>query len=628
VAEAFNNLALLYLAQHDWRAVDYWRRSTGVAVRRAMRGTDSATPKSQHNHAFALHRLNSYNLTKVIDLSQGQRKSLYSATGQLTSDHCAIGRERFRRKKREEQAMDRRNFIASVGATAAMTAIGSHRTQAAASERKWLSAVRASLHTGPQLAVDEKQLIADLSAKLVQEIYAHRVMKMTLYGIDIVPQLRALRLRAQDMKDVAFHREMRRMFAQLHDRHTHYMSGEATTKYTLPVHTMRALDNGVAKYFVTKSDDKGVPIRSEITHWNGVPPDRVVEELAEDIGAGNLSSRLALARRYLTSRLTSMFDAPAEDWVRLTIVDQSGNTTDVQLNWLLEPVARKLVIPSDHRPDVGIDEPLFLTSEQETAFGVSGKTITVSGRDYGLLRIETFKNPDNVDVSDTAYVDEVVKVIKDLPKTGLLIDLRHNGGGIISHGESLLQLFTANPIEPHGFRFRASASIEAIAKANHRFSKWLPTISQGLAVGSEYSADFPITSKRAANRVGRVYSGPSVLIVDAVTYSTADMFTSGFQYHGIGKIVGVDDNIGAGGANNWKYSDLRAYLPDDPRFPALPNGVEIGFALRQAIRKGPFEGMILEDEGVRFDARYELTKDDLFEHNKDLLVFACGLLAG
>ena len=41
VGTTLNNLAFLYFAEHDWaRAADFWRRSTGVIVRHAQRGTD------------------------------------------------------------------------------------------------------------------------------------------------------------------------------------------------------------------------------------------------------------------------------------------------------------------------------------------------------------------------------------------------------------------------------------------------------------------------------------------------------------------------------------------------------------------------------------------------------------
>ncbi len=42
-AQSLNNLAALYFVQRDWaRAADFWRRSTGVIVRRAERGTTTS----------------------------------------------------------------------------------------------------------------------------------------------------------------------------------------------------------------------------------------------------------------------------------------------------------------------------------------------------------------------------------------------------------------------------------------------------------------------------------------------------------------------------------------------------------------------------------------------------------
>ena len=87
---------------------------------------------------------------------------------------------------------------------------------------------------------------------------------------------------------------------------------------------------------------------------------------------------------------------------------------------------------------------------------------------------------------------------------------------------------------------------------------WTPTIDQGTRLNEEYSTTFSFAS---ANKIGRVYPGPSVLIVDALTYSTADMFTAGFQDHAIGPVICTDENIGAGGANNWQYGDLRSGFP-------------------------------------------------------------------
>jgi C-terminal processing protease CtpA/Prc len=517
--------------------------------------------------------------------------------------------------------MNRRDFLAATATfTLATTADG--RLRAAPPEATSLRAVRSARAASRELTMEQKELIIDAARHLMEEVYVHRTMKLAQYGIDPVPQLRALRSRAPVLSDAIFHREMRRIFVQLRDRHTHYISGEQTEAYSLPFRTARALDEGRWAYFVTRSQTSTLPIGSRIEAWNGGELDRVVEELAENVGAGNFPSRLAVARRSLTRRLTSHFDPPVENEVRLAITDPTGARKDVSFEWQIEPIRRKLELAPEHVFDLGIDEPHFLTSEPDDDEWVSSRTITVGGKAFGLLHIKNFHTPPN-------FMDVVVDRVKSLPQTGLVIDLRHNGGGRIQAGERLLQLFSQKRIEPHTFRSRASGTMAQYFSSSERAHR---TIVQAMAFGSEFSADFPLTSTHDANDIHRVYFGPVVLLVDGITYSTADMFASGFQSHGIGKIVGVDDNIGAGGANNLKsYTHLLQRLPKaDPRFPPLPNRVDFGFSIRQAIRKGPHYGLILEDDGIKVDHRYNLTKRDVLPESRDaeLLEYACRLLQG
>ena len=98
--------------------------------------------------------------------------------------------------------------------------------------------------------------------------------------------------------------------------------------------------------------------------------------------------------------------------------------------------------------------------------------------------------------------------------------------------------------------------------SSSNYSAWAATVQQGRRLGAEHSTTFPIEDDESAyNRIGRVYPGPSILVVDALTFSTADMFTAGFKDHGIGQLICTDENIATGGANNWPYDILRASLP-------------------------------------------------------------------
>jgi C-terminal processing protease CtpA/Prc len=53
-----------------------------------------------------------------------------------------------------------------------------------------------------------------------------------------------------------------------------------------------------------------------------------------------------------------------------------------------------------------------------------------------------------------------------------------------------------------------------------------------------------------------------VLVVDALTYSAADIFAAGFQDNELGPILGTSATTRAGGANVWTAAQL---LQEQPR---------------------------------------------------------------
>jgi Peptidase family S41 len=136
------------------------------------------------------------------------------------------------------------------------------------------------------------------------------------------------------------------------------------------------------------------------------------------------------------------------------------------------------------------------------------------------------------------------------------------------------------------------------------------------------------------NEIGQCYHGPVVLITSARCYSTTDIFAAGFQDHGIGPILGVDGNTGAGGANVWEHGLLRQLFdvpagpPAASPFKDLPNGGSMRVAIRRTVRVGPQAGTELEDLGVVPDARHAVTRNDVLNSNADLIAKAASLLAG
>ena len=128
------------------------------------------------------------------------------------------------------------------------------------------------------------------------------------------------------------------------------------------------------------------------------------------------------------------------------------------------------------------------------------------------------------------------------------------------------------------------------------------------------------------NAIGQRYFGPVVLITNALCYSTTDIFVAGFKDHGIGTILGADENTGAGGANVWTHALIRRVLRSGrqsrnaslrARLRPLPKDAGLRVALRRTLRVRDHADTELEGLGVEPDDFHRMTRNDLLHHNSD-----------
>jgi C-terminal processing protease CtpA/Prc len=254
------------------------------------------------------------------------------------------------------------------------------------------------------------------------------------------------------------------------------------------------------------------------------------------------------------------------------------------------------------------------------------RTVATPQGPVGYLRIYSFAEQRQSGNFVKEFVTEFQRILGLLPTTGLIIDVRGNGGGVIYAGELILQFLTAAQIQPEPFHLINTFATQQLCERVNFMEEWQESIALSLQTGAVYSQGFPITPPEWANSIGRIYQGPVVLITDALCYSTTDIFAAGFQDHNIGPILGVHGNTGAGGANVWTHTFLRDQLKDDHSFSALPANANFRVSLRQCTRVGRRAGLPVEDLGVRPDHRHEMTRRDLLEDNHDLILRAAALL--
>jgi C-terminal processing protease CtpA/Prc len=519
---------------------------------------------------------------------------------------------------------------------------------------------------------------------VLEGVYTHLPLKRARYGFDPLQRLRILRAQVDTLTDQAFHLDLADALARLRDAHTAYTGPRSLedTTAVLPLQMEMVGPPDAATYIVTKvvrnrqrglseTFEAGVQVES----WNGVPIDRAVQRWSETAWGGRPDSQRVAALQTMTMRPLRFGPPPDEHWVIVGYrrVDSQGrpkgalleeridwrivqpaqvpgarrSTDDVQgkrraamragapaLRRAVNPAAEatrraRMLMFAPHalmrQPAAGRRTRASLDSRLPDFFKVEALD-TPSGK-VPLLRIYSF----NID-SDDDFIGELQRLLPLLPQDGLIIDIRDNPGGNIWAAERALQLFTDHPIVPTRFSvlataFTRGASVTA-GLGRDELEPWRESLEAAVRNGELYSRALPITDPALCNAIGRVYPGPSLLVVNANTYSSGDLFTAGFVDNAIGPVICVGQATAGGGANVLDYTDLHGALAGTPlALPRLPDGIGLSLSFRRATRSGPSEGLPIEDVGIEGHERYAMTRDDVLSGNCDLYARCAATLA-
>lgn len=528
-----------------------------------------------------------------------------------------------------------------------------------------------------------KRLVAQ-ALLLIEENYVHLPLKESMHGVDPVQRLRLIKHRLDQStpstmdSEFEFHREMLEVFNSVRDLHTNYLLPAPfnNTVAFLPFDVEEYFDEKEPKYiashFMQGFSHQHFKPGVEITMWNGVPIGRAIAVNANRHAGSNLAARHVRGIDGLTIRPLQRSLPPDELWVIIGYIDLNGNERELRQDWLVSPplpdtdgvdadsasenatclgidlevdiirrMKKMLFAPnvvaeagkkgrklSTRRPAAGAE----VTTSMPGVF--SAKSVETPSGVFGYIRIFSFSVND-----PAAFVEEFIRLAELLPQSGLIIDVRGNGGGHIWASEGLLQVLTPVEIIPEPVQFINTPLNLRICKrhegnpAGIELGPWVESMRRSVETGAVYSRGFSITPVEFANQWGQKYYGPVILITDARCYSATDIFAAGFKDHEIGPVLGVDDNTGAGGANVWTHGLLRELLrlplpaDTDSPYENLPNAAGMRVSIRRTLRVGEQAGTPVEDLGVTPDQRYFMTKSDLLSGNEDLINSAAETLS-
>ena len=442
-------------------------------------------------------------------------------------------------------------------------------------------------------SMPERRAILDQLRLVLTNFYVHLDRKKAQYGFDPVRALELLEPLAATLTDSEFHQSVAELIARTKDRHLVFLGRTPLgVSAVLPFVIEKCQAENETRYVVTKIVSGFIPqhlaIGAVVTHWNGIPVARFIELNANVFDGGNQAASLARSLEFLTQRPLNRFAAPMEEWVDLRFSLQ-GKFYEERFAWQGFDVSQTPLAPSIGRNISGFGgdiEMLFLRHANRVRFapdsldsfavsapppadlGVPQILGTTRNFDYGsvttihgtfaYLRLWDFSadGPDDI-------ANEFIEAIPQIPRNGLIIDMRGNSGGYIAAGERVLQLLTPLRITPSRFQFRVTPATREMVVTTDEFSVWRQSVAEAFLTGEPFSQGYPIEGTDGdANQIGQRYFGPVLLVTDALAFSTADVFAAGFVDHGIGQIMCVDANMAAAGGNNWLFPVVRLYNPD------------------------------------------------------------------
>ena len=443
------------------------------------------------------------------------------------------------------------------------------------------------------------------------------------------------------------------IFASLRDLHTIYTTPlpYAISHAWLPFKIEACVDGGRRRYLVSRVVDSFVhpTFRPgvEVLSWNGIPVERAAE-LAGVLGP-NPAARQALGLARLTYRSLFWEPPPQEDSVVIHYRD-GRQELELTIAWQISSMASRCGAPADND---AVCTPIqqvqqfrkFLYAPfsdcEDDWFGKPDR-IPASDGEYGYIRIFTFERRG----SDDDFVNRFKSIVDGFVGNtkGLVIDVRDNGGGSTRGSERIVQFVKQKevPIVPSRLYFRATQASLALCQLGATVpdvaslgcggtDRWVQSIKEAMSRNETFSEAFHYTCPDAANKIGRIYPSPVLVVTNALSYSAAEFFAGCFQDHG-GIILGVDDTTGGGGAGVREHSRLLEYFSagkkeKETSLRPIPKNAGFTVAYRRRAPLGAGVGQEIEDMGVRSNRMYAMTRNDVLFSNQDLKREAARLLA-
>jgi hypothetical protein len=195
--------------------------------------------------------------------------------------------------------------------------------------------------TVAKLSSEEQAFIVRQALRLLQSLYVHTLDGSTNYFSAAITRLEQLELQCIDggTTERMFHSRVINAFKLLRDRHTLYLLPNAFRGRVavLPFVLTEYFADAGRRYCVsliepTKVSDSAFTVGVDVTHWNGIPLNTVIQSIAEREDGAHAPARSARALEALTVRPLWLLPMPEEDCITITYSGETG-TRLVNFDW-------------------------------------------------------------------------------------------------------------------------------------------------------------------------------------------------------------------------------------------------------------------------------------------------------
>lgn len=468
--------------------------------------------------------------------------------------------------------------------------------------------------------------LLDYAEEVLTTRYAPAAFKKKRFGWTAAAAFEEARdeVRSKRMSDAEFRNLVRRLFRSPHDIHTSAYAAKATAVW-LGVHFRTTADGVVIAWVdrtVLSKDTFPFEVGDRLVKFDGLEPDTA---LARTVEATQWRSTPQFERRFaewfLTYRASSEWDSvPTPGETVGVAIDRAGDVRQVTLTWLDDDANP----PSERCPHWGKTKQGFLPPLGPVTWRGAGKHFVAyvlddAGERFGYIRIPSYKYGRDERLAALAEFEAAVDQFVSCGVSGLIIDQTGNGGGNYLFGFALLSRLTDRPMAVPLQRYLITADKQivgwmaqdelramaapfaavktataatqlltthpvfagplnfvpktlAAAKTFDGFATMLasqPAPSEGVTLTAPLY-QFQPTIEPIATAAGHRYTGPIVLLIDALNISAAEYVAATLADNDRATLVGVT-TAGAGG-------DQRDLAPDrvcgdareDPFAPCVP----------------------------------------------------------